>query len=77
MSHLHRRAGGGGGGTGRPFHEGPGVGHELGIMFGGIGAFIIGNLTLLMHKYSTRVADCCYRQRPILDMVEIPAEARE
>lgn len=43
---LFRRAGGGGGSS-TEFHPDPGVGHELGVMFGFLGSFIIG---LYIHR---------------------------
>lgn len=40
---LHRRAGGGGGGAeGIGYVPPPSVGHEIGVMFGGIGLMLLG-----------------------------------
>ncbi|GME51922.1 hypothetical protein GTA08_BOTSDO10915 [Neofusicoccum parvum] len=42
---LHRRAGGGGGGAeGIGYVPPPSVGHEIGVMFGGIGLMLLGML---------------------------------
>ncbi|KAF2269125.1 hypothetical protein CC78DRAFT_303799 [Lojkania enalia] len=38
---LLRRAGGGGG-SDVPYHPPPSVGHEIGVMFGGFGAMLVG-----------------------------------
>ncbi|KAF2739565.1 hypothetical protein EJ04DRAFT_559903 [Polyplosphaeria fusca] len=42
-TNLFRRAGGGGAST-VPYHPPPSVGHEIGVMFGGFGAMILGAL---------------------------------
>lgn len=39
--------GGGGGGSDIPFTPAPSVGHEIGIMFGGIGAMLLGTDTVV------------------------------
>ncbi|KAB2572105.1 hypothetical protein BFW01_g5228 [Lasiodiplodia theobromae] len=45
---LFKRAGGGGGGAeGIVYIPPPSIGHEIGVMFGGIGAMILGMLLFL------------------------------
>ncbi|KAF2102210.1 hypothetical protein NA57DRAFT_73641 [Rhizodiscina lignyota] len=43
MEQLRRRSGGGGG-VDVPYNPPPSVGHEIGVMFGGIAAFLISSI---------------------------------
>lgn len=53
MSHLFPRAGGGGGSSNAGgFVPSPGLGHELGVMFGGIGAMLLGRYRHTLPPFS-------------------------
>ncbi|OJD30504.1 uncharacterized protein BKCO1_5900075 [Diplodia corticola] len=48
LGSIFKRAGGGGGGEeGIGYVPAPSIGHEIGVMFGGIGAMILGMLLFL------------------------------
>lgn len=55
---------GGGGISSVPFHPAPSVGHELGVMFGGIAAMVIGECLLLQRFWVFARRAVCLKGEP-------------